>query len=98
MSDSDFLNSPIAVSAWVGLINWAVRRPQIVAAFEAETGKRLSISPTVAALDAAIDRACGVGPDDSALDHFVVWVSDRFWGGEAPPAVAKKLEELRSKG
>lgn len=63
-------------SAWIGCISWALKKPEILAAYRAEIGD--NFAPGKTALDNAIDKA--TGRDRAFIESFIKWVNERVWG------------------
>jgi hypothetical protein len=78
----DEAKDAVMAAGWLGCVSWALGVPEIVSAFENETGKRFRPPATV--LDRMIDTAaCGVNTQDLAWDYlsaFAQWVTTNIWG------------------
>lgn len=80
-------------SAWAGFVMWAFGEPGCRLTFEQETGHKLSAPKT--ALDALIDKTCGV--QDVYFEDFIVWVTANLWGtmdglAAVPAHLQKRVE------
>lgn len=62
--------------AWAACMQWALRKEEIRATFEAETGCRYSAPKS--AIDRMIDNATGHG--DAYVRAFVQWANEHVWG------------------
>lgn len=62
--------------AWVGCMQWAIGKPEIRAAFEAETGHHYS--PPQSPIDRMIDQATSHG--SAYVKAFVLWANENVWG------------------
>lgn len=62
--------------AWAGCMSWAAGEPEIVAAFQRETGNKYR--PPTTGLEAAIDKAAGA--DRAFIEAFIRWANLRIWG------------------
>lgn len=81
--------------AWRDFINFAAREPDIIAQFNAETGRHYGAPATP--IEAMIDDASGRLEDDT--NEFVLWVTERHWGiDEAPEKVRAEIEARLAEG
>lgn len=75
--------------AWAAFLQYAISEPQMIAAFERDTGKKFPL-PATHPLDAMIDVATGYR--GSILEDFIRWVTIRHWGiHEAPQAYRESI-------
>jgi hypothetical protein len=87
-------------AAWRDFVSWAVKQDFLIAAFEAETGRKM-LPPAVArsGLDAMIDEACGYDPAvdyRDVLTEFTIWVSIWEWGeSESPSLLQAEIKRRR---
>lgn len=73
---------PLMLDAWVGLLHFAIGRPEVRQRFKEETGNDLDDFLGRSALDALIDQA--TGRDRAMMVAFCDWVTVTYWGdGEA---------------
>lgn len=71
---------PIWCGAWHGALMWAVGEPDILAAFEADTGLRLPKLPT-SPIEAMIDNAVDIeSAHEPIYIAFVNWFNENVWG------------------
>lgn len=70
---------PVMRPAFVSLVLWAARQPDIITQFEDQSGEHLPPPPRTS-LDAMIDAATGV--HDEYVTAFVRWVHDTMWAGD----------------
>lgn len=81
---------------WGQCVQWAASEPDIRKAYAQETGR---VPPggdaTADAFARMIDKA--TGRDDP--EHFIVWVTVRFWGlDEAPAKFRERVKWMRENG
>jgi hypothetical protein len=62
--------------AWLGCIQWAIGKPEIVATFRNETGNNWN--PGRTGLDRMIDQATGA--DRAFIEAFIKWANVNVWG------------------
>lgn len=62
--------------AWIGCIHWAISEPDVIHAFEAETGMRYA--PPKSAIDHAVDQASGYS--EGFIRRLIEWVNVNVWG------------------
>ena len=67
---------PLMAQAWVDCLRWAVTEPDIIAAFQTETG--LTWEPPRPTLDRMIDQATGAG--EAVTRQFLAWFNEHVWG------------------
>ena len=89
--------------AWQGFIEFAVKKPEMIAQFNADTGSTFNrpYAPKTG-LEAAIDKATGYAErmwekhlED--MESYILWVTEHYWGlDEAPEKVRKKIEERKN--
>jgi hypothetical protein len=82
-------------SMWVGFIEFALKRDEIRAEFEAETGRTFP-TPASNGLELMIDEACGFDRSAEQMAYvaeFARWVTPLYFGGpeDICPAIAAKL-------
>jgi len=66
--------------AWIGLIRFASGQPEIVEAFEKESGMKFRIP---CGIEGMIDKASGYQED--MLFKFAAWVTKNLWGDTSKP-------------
>lgn len=72
-------DDPLMAGAWASALKWAYSEPDIVAAFERDTG--LTPMPArTSGLEAMIDKACGVHAERA--EAFVKWFNVNVWGDD----------------
>lgn len=74
---------PLMLDAWVGLLHFAIGRPEVRQRFKEETGNDLDDFLGRSALDALIDQA--TGRDRAAFVAFCDWVTVNMWGDGTDP-------------
>ena len=62
--------------AWAGALSAAIKEPEILAQFRADTGNNWE--PARSPLDKMIDEATGV--DRAFVEEFVAWFNTNVWG------------------
>lgn len=72
---------PLMAMAWRGCLEWACGHPEVLKAFEEETGTRY-VAPRTP-LDRMIDAATGA--DESVARAFVQWFNANIWGDDSTP-------------
>ena len=65
-----------AYPAWASCLMWAVNKPEIIAAFEAETGKHYTLPK--APIEQMIDEATGI--QSEYFHAFGEWFNKNVWG------------------
>lgn len=69
--------------AWLGCIGWAIKQPEIVESFRAETGNNWR--PAKPGIDRMVDEATGA--PHAFMVEFIKWANVNVWGsmgGEVP--------------
>lgn len=64
------------IDAWLSCLGWAIKQPEILAAFRADTG--MTWEPARTALDRMVDEATGA-PRQFIL-AFIKWANINVWG------------------
>lgn len=64
------------IPAWLDCISFAIGKPEIVAAFRADTGEQWQ--PGCTGLERMIDEATGA--DRHFLEAFIKWANVHVWG------------------
>lgn len=71
---------PVMRPAFVSLVLWAARQPDVITEFEDQSGERLPPPPRTS-LDVMIDEATGADrAHDAYVTAFVRWVYETLWG------------------
>lgn len=82
------VRAALSAVAWRDFIVWAQTQKDVVAQFNAETGRRYLAPRSL--LDALIDQASG--HETKEAEAFVEWVTVNLWGlDEAPAAYRERL-------
>jgi hypothetical protein len=75
--------------AWADFIRWAMDQPEIVAQFNAATGRSYQTRAQTI-LGVMVDEATGKLADDT--EAFMLWATETYWGtDEAPGKVRAAL-------
>jgi len=89
----DKMPEPFASAAWVGFINFALGKDEILRRFEKDTGEQ-PYSPPKTGLEALIDKATGYDKHRlKYLRNYIVWVTENLWG-EKPEEYFLMLEKM----
>lgn len=83
-------DDPLMAVAWLSFVSWAARHRETLAAYEADTGKRLVFSRPRSPIDRMIDEATGY--ERESMESFVDWVNAELWGED--PFAAKSAPEV----
>jgi hypothetical protein len=75
-------DDPLMALAWRDCLSWAVGEPEILGAFQRETGTAYAAPRTP--LDRMIDKATGV--EEHVARAFVKWFNANVWGEDSPDA------------
>lgn len=62
--------------AWASCVSWAIKQPEVMAAFRAETGN--TWQPGRTPMERMVDEATGA--DAAFMEAFVRFVNERIWG------------------
>ena len=79
--------------AWRDFVLWASHDAGFVGEFNLATGRNFR-SVSASLIDRMIDEATGKAADDA--EAFVLWVTEKYWGMDAPARVRQRLGRLPS--
>jgi hypothetical protein len=68
--------NPLEAAAWCGCLSWAIGKPEVIAAYRAETGDNWE--PGNSGIERIIDTA--TGRDVAFLRSFAEWMTKNVWG------------------
>ncbi len=71
-------DNPVMQVAFRDFMNWAIRQPDIIAQFEAESGRKWRPAP----IEAMIDKATGHNHPAETAHAFAAWAIVQLWGAE----------------
>lgn len=71
-------NHPWLFDAWLAFVSFAVRKEEILAHFEEDTGNKVPRPRN--GIEAMVDEACGYSPYEEYLKKLIPWLNVNYWG------------------